>query len=220
MVRVPSGTFLMGSNDFYPEESLVYRVAVDGFWMDENPVTNAQFRGFVKDSGYVTLAERPLDPANFPEADPSLLVPGSLVFRKTPGPVDLRDVRNWWTYVPEASWRHPEGPGSNLGGRERHPVVHVAHEDAEAYARWAGKELPTEAEWEYAARGGLEGATHAWGNEFAPKEGYTALLGNFLRVRAEFCGFERGSQENATNRSSWTLYAPFFISRWRRSVCQ
>jgi sulfatase modifying factor 1 len=169
MVRVPGGAFLMGSNDFYPEEQPVRRVAVDGYWMDAHLVTNAQFRRFVKDAGYVTVAERPLDPANYADADPSLLVAGSLVFRKTRGPVDLRDVSNWWAYIPGADWRHPEGPGSNLGGRERHPVVHVAHEDAEAYARWAGKELPTEAEWEYAARGGLEGATFAWGNEFAPK---------------------------------------------------
>jgi sulfatase modifying factor 1 len=169
MVQVPGGTFLMGSNDFYSEERPVHRVAVDGFSMDDHPVTNAEFRRFVKDTGYATVAERPLDPANYPEAYPSLLVPGSLVFRKTRGPVDLRDVRNWWAYTPSADWRHPEGPDSNLGGRERHPVVHVAYEDAEAYARWAGKELPTEAEWEYAARGGLEAATYAWGDEFAPK---------------------------------------------------
>ena len=103
MVRVPGGTFLIGSNDFYSEERPVHRVAVDGFWMDEHPVTNAEFRRFVKDSGDVTVAERPLDPASYPEADPSLLVPGSLVFRKTRGPVDLRDVRNWWSYVPRAS---------------------------------------------------------------------------------------------------------------------
>jgi sulfatase modifying factor 1 len=169
MTWIPGGTFLMGSEAFYPEERPVRRVAVDGFWMDEHPVTNAQFRRFVKATGYVTVAERPLNPADYPDADPSLLVPGSLVFRKTRGPVDLRNVANWWAYVPGASWRHPEGPGSNLGGRERHPVVHVAHEDAEAYARWAGKELPSEAEWEFAARGGLEGATYAWGDEFAPK---------------------------------------------------
>jgi formylglycine-generating enzyme len=169
MVGVPGGTFLMGSNDFYSEERPVHRVAVDGFWMDEHPVTNAEFRRFVKASAYVTVAERPLEPADYPEADPALLVAGSLVFKKARGPVDLRDVRNWWAYTPGADWRHPEGPGSNLGGRERHPVVHIAYEDAEAYASWAGKELPTEAEWEYAARGGLEGATYAWGDEFAPK---------------------------------------------------
>ena len=169
MSWVPGGTFSMGSEAFYPEERPVRRVAVDGFWMDEHPVTNAQFRRFVKATGYVTVAERPLDPADYPDADPSLLVPGSLVFRKTRGPVDLRNVANWWAYVPGADWRHPEGPGSNLGGRERHPVVHVAHEDAEAYARWAEKALPTEAEWEFAARGGLDGATYAWGDEFAPR---------------------------------------------------
>jgi sulfatase modifying factor 1 len=146
MVRVPGGTFLMGSNDFYPEERPVHRVSVDGFWMDEHPVTNAEFRRFVKATGYVTVAERPLDPADYPDAELSLLVPGSLVFHKSHGPVDLRDFRNWWAYTPGANWRHPEGPGSNLGGRERHPVVHIAHEDAKAYARWAGKELPTEAE--------------------------------------------------------------------------
>jgi sulfatase modifying factor 1 len=169
MSRVPGGTFSMGSHDFYPEERPVRRVAVDGFWMDEHPVTNAQFRRFVKDTGYVTVAERQLDPEEYPDADPSLLVPGSLVFHKTRGPVDLRNVGNWWSYLPGACWRHPEGEGSNLGGRERHPVVHVAHEDAETYARWAGKELPTEAEWEFAARGGLEGKTYAWGDEFSPR---------------------------------------------------
>ncbi len=132
MSWVPGGTFLMGSDDFYPEESPVCRVAVDRFWMDEHPVTNAQFRRFVKATGHVTVAERPLDPADYPDADPSLLVPGSLVFRKTRGPVDLGDFHNWWAYVLGASWRHPEGPGTNLGGRERHPVVHIAHEDAEA----------------------------------------------------------------------------------------
>jgi sulfatase modifying factor 1 len=168
MVWVPGGEFLMGSEGFYPEERPVRRVAVDGFWMDEHPVTVAEFRRFVRDTGHVTVAERPPEPAQFPDADPEQLVPGSLVFHMTRGPVDLRDVRNWWSYVPGASWRHPEGSASTLGGRERHPVTHVAYEDAEAYAHWAGKDLPTEAEWEFAARGGLEGKTFVWGDEFAP----------------------------------------------------
>jgi formylglycine-generating enzyme len=168
MVWVQGGTFLMGSNDFYPEERPVHTVAVDGFWMDEHPVTAWEFRRFVRATGYVTVAERPLDPAAFPDTDPDILVPGSLVFRKTPGPVDTRDVRNWWDYVPGASWKRPAGRGSTINGRDRHPVVHVAYEDALAYATWRGKRLPTEAEWEFAARGGLEGAVYAWGDEFAP----------------------------------------------------
>jgi formylglycine-generating enzyme len=168
MTWIPGGTFRMGSADFYPEERPVHRVTVDGFRMDTRPVTVEEFRRFVKATGYVTVAQRPLDPADYPDADPTLLVPGSLVFRRTAGPVDLRDYRNWWTYVPGACWRHPEGPGSDCRRRERHPVTHVAYEDAESYAAWAGKELPTEAEWEYAARGGLDGAVYAWGDEFAP----------------------------------------------------
>ena len=169
MAWIPGGTFRMGSNDFYPEERPVHEVTVDGFWMDEHPVTVAEFRRFVKATGHVTLAERPIDPADYPDADPALLVPGSLVFKRTPGPVDLDDYTNWWHWVPGAQWRHPEGPGSTLDGRDRHPVTHVAYDDARAYAAWAGQELPTEAEWEFAARGGLDGATYAWGDEFAPK---------------------------------------------------
>jgi sulfatase modifying factor 1 len=165
---IPGGSFAMGSNDFYPEERPVRTVVVDGLWIDDRPVTNLEFGRFVKATGYVTVAERPPDPADFPDADPELLVPGSLVFQPSRGPVDLSDFRNWWAYVPGAYWRRPEGPGSNLGGRERHPVVHVAHVDAEAYAVWAGKALPTEAEWEHAARGGLDQAVFAWGDEFAP----------------------------------------------------
>jgi sulfatase modifying factor 1 len=169
MVWVPGGTFLMGSEDFYPEERPVHRASVSGFWMDERPVTVSEFRRFVKATGYKTVPERPLNPAEYPHADPELLTPGSLVFLRTRGPVSLNDYRNWWAYQPGTSWAHPEGPGSNTGGRERHPVVHVAFEDVQAYADWAGKAIPTETEWEFAARGGLEGATYTWGDEFAPK---------------------------------------------------
>ncbi len=169
MVWIPGGEFMMGSNDFYPEERPVHEVAVDPFWMDEHPVTVAEFRRFVKATGYVTWAELPPDPAEYPDADPDLLVPGSLVFHTTPGPVDLTDYHNWWSWVPGAQWRYPEGPGSTLHGRERHPVTHVAYQDVAAYADWAGKDLPTEAEWEFAARGGLDGKVFTWGDEFAPK---------------------------------------------------
>jgi sulfatase modifying factor 1 len=176
MVAVPGGDFLMGSDAFYPEERPVHRVAVEAFWIDARPVTVGQFRRFVTETGYVTLAERPLDPDQYPDADPALLVPGSLVFRPTRGPVDLSDYRNWWSYTPGACWSRPEGPGSDTYTRGRHPVIHVAYEDAEAYAAWAGKALPTEAEWEYAARGGLEGKAFTWGDELAP-EG--RMLANF-----------------------------------------
>jgi formylglycine-generating enzyme required for sulfatase activity len=168
MAWVPGGAFTMGSDRHYPEERPAHRAAVDGFWMDVSPVTNAEFRAFVDATGHVTLAERPPDPADFPGVDPALLVPGSLVFRAPPGPVPLHDPRAWWRYVPGASWRHPEGPGSSLEGRDDHPVVHVAYGDAVAFARRAGKALPSEAQWEFAARGGLEGAEYAWGDEFAP----------------------------------------------------
>jgi sulfatase modifying factor 1 len=168
MVWIPGRTFLMGSDHFYPEEQPVHRVSVDGFWMDKHPVTNEEFRRFVQATGYVTVAERTPNPCDYPGVGPAALVPGSLVFRRPGRRVSLADCRAWWAYVPGACWDRPEGPGSTLDGRGRHPVVHVAFEDAEAYAAWAGKVLPTEAEWELAARGGLDGAAFAWGNEFAP----------------------------------------------------
>jgi formylglycine-generating enzyme len=169
MIELSGGTFRMGSDRFYPEERPVRDVSVTSFAIDRHPVTVAEFRRFVKATGHVTWAERAPVAEDYPEAEPELLVPGSLVFKKTAGPVDLRDFRNWWHWAPGADWRHPEGPASNVGGRERHPVTHVAYADAAAYAEWAGKALPSEAEWEYAARGGLEGTTYTWGDEFAPK---------------------------------------------------
>ena len=168
MTWIPGGAFRMGSDDFYPEERPVRKTRVEGFWMDTHPVTAAEFRRFVRDTGYVTVAERPLDREDYPDADPELLVPGSLVFRKAQRPVPLNDVRNWWEYMPGAYWKRPGGPGTTINGRDRHPVVHVAFEDAAAYASWAGKELPTEAEWEFAARGGLDGAVFAWGDDHFP----------------------------------------------------
>ena len=168
MSWIAGGRFVVGSDRHYAEERPARPVSVDGFWIDTRAVTNCEFAAFVAATGYVTLAERPLDPALYPDALPELAVPGALVFRMTSGPVDTRDLRNWWHYVPGASWHLPEGPGSDLAGRENHPVVHVAFEDAEAYAAWAGKALPTEAEWEFAARGGLDDAEFCWGDEFMP----------------------------------------------------
>jgi formylglycine-generating enzyme required for sulfatase activity len=168
MVWIPGGSFLMGSDAHYPEEAPAHTVIVEGFWMDRFPVTNAELRRFVEETGYRTVAERAPDPAEYPGADPKMLVPGSVVFQPPAGPVDLSRP-NWWAWMPGACWRHPEGPGSSLAGRERHPVVHIAFADAEAYAAWAGKRLPSESEWERAARGGLEGAVYAWGDELAPR---------------------------------------------------
>lgn len=163
-VALPGGTFLMGSDDFYPEEGPVHRVQVAPFSISRFAVTNDDFEVFVRSTGYVTLAERPVD-AELQSAAGRLIEPGSLVFTPTSGYVDLRDWRQWWRWVPGASWRHPRGPGSTIEGIGSHPVVQVCFEDAAAYAQWAGARLPTEVEWEYAARGGLESAIYPWGDD-------------------------------------------------------
>lgn len=168
MVPIPGGAFAMGSERFYPEEAPVRRVSVDSFWMDETPVTNAQFAAFVAATGHVTFAEIAPDPRDYPGMLPELAQAGSLVFEMPPGPVDLGQV-SWWEFRIGANWRRPLGPGSSIEGIEDHPVVHVAYDDAEAYAAWAGKALPTEAEFEFAARGGLIDADYAWGDELAPE---------------------------------------------------
>ena len=198
MVWIPGQTATLGSDDHYPEEAPARRVTVAGFWMHTHQVTNAEFAQFISETGYVTVAERPLDAAEYPGAPAENLQAGSMVFHRTPGPVDLRHLSQWWTWTPGACWNHPRGPRSGLTGRERHPAVHIAFDDAAAYARWAGLELPTESEWEVAARAGLPHATYTWGDQpeqpgqrlanywhgefpYLPEKGYgqTAPVGSF-----------------------------------------
>lgn len=208
MIRLPGGTFSMGSTRFYPEEAPVRRVRVNPFAIDAAPVTNAAFAAFVAATGYVTMAERAPDPKDYPGMDPALAEPGSLVFEKTASPVDMTDVSQWWHFRPGADWRHPLGHGSSVDDLGDHPVVHVTHADAEAFAHWAGKALPTEAEWEFAARGGLEDADYAWGDELAPGG---AMLANYWQGFFPFAnqmldGYERTSPVGSYPANGYGVY--------------
>ena len=208
MIWVPGGTFRMGSDRHYPEEAPVHRVAVDPFWMDAAPVTNREFSAFVRATGHVTFAERRPNPDDYPGALPHMLFAGSLVFTPPSYPADLRFLTEWWTLLKGADWRHPYGPRSKIRGLDDHPVVHVTFADALAYARWAGKDLPTEAEWEFAARGGLDGAEFAWGDELTPGGRHVANTwqGAFPAQNLAHDGFERTSPVTAFPPNGYGLY--------------
>jgi formylglycine-generating enzyme len=207
MLWIPGGTFRMGSDHHYAEEAPQHKVQVDGFWMDRYPVTNAQFAKFVEETSYVTFAELAPDPKDYPGALPEFLHPGSMVFNKPAKSVDL-SVCTWWSFVLGADWRHPLGPESSLNGIENHPVVHVAFRDVEAYAKWAGKEIPTEAEWEFAARGGLDGAEFAWGDELYKHGQHMANTwqGDFPWQNLRSDGYDRTSPVNVFPPNEYGLY--------------
>ncbi|MGE0153046.1 MAG: formylglycine-generating enzyme family protein [Reyranellaceae bacterium] len=208
MVWIVGGEFTMGSDRHYPEEAPAHRVRVDGFWMDRFTVTNRDFEAFTAATGYVTLAERPANPEDYPGAKPEMLAPSSTMFRRPNGPVDMTDHYNWWAYVPGANWRHPRGPSSSIRKLLDHPVVHVAWEDVQAYARWAGKELPTEAEWEFAARGGLEDAEFVWGDELTPGGRHMANTwqGDFPYRNSQEDGYEYTAPVGSFPPNGYGLY--------------
>jgi formylglycine-generating enzyme required for sulfatase activity len=218
MVWIPGGEFTMGSDDMqvWPDEKPAHRVRVSGFWMDEMEVTNAQFRAFVEATEHVTTAEKPVDvaeslrqsPPGTPTPPKEKLVPGALVFTPPPGPVKLDDFTQWWKWTPGANWRHPEGPGSSIEGRDDHPVVHVSWDDAVAYAKWAGKRLPTEAEWEFAARGGLDGKTYVWGDKEPSDTAIVANLwqGEFPYKNTVLDGYERTAPVKSLAPNGYGLF--------------
>ena len=208
MLFVPGDTFRMGSDRHYPEEAPVHYVSVDGFWIDRTPITNGQFRKFINATGYVTFAEKAPEASDYPGALPCMLKAGSLVFTPPKHAVDLRNWGEWWSFKFGANWRRPYGPRSSISGLDDHPVVHVTYRDAEAYAKWAGKELPTEAEWEFAARGGLDGAEFAWGDELAPGGQHRANTwqGNFPHENLCEDKFERTSPVTAFPPNAYGVY--------------
>ena len=208
MVWIPGGEFSMGSDHHYPDEGPVQRVSIDGFWIDPHPVTNRQFAAFVADTGFVTLAEQPPDPDLYPGAPPENLVAASMVFVMSDGPVDLRNYANWWAWTPGAQWRHPTGPESDLEGLEDHPVVHVCCGDVVAYCEWADRELPSEAEWEYAARGGLDGAEFTWGDDDPQETEPVANTwqGRFPQENTEVDGWTRSSPVGSFPPNGYGLY--------------
>ncbi len=216
MVWIPGGEFKMGSTDplARPDESPVHRVRVDGFWMDQTEVTNAQFAAFVAATGYKTVAERPVDweelkkqaAPGTPKPDDALLQPGSLVFTPPDRPVSTADVTAWWSWTLGANWRHPSGPGSNIEGRDNYPVVQIAYEDAVAYAAWAGKRLPTEAEWEFAARGGLDGAMNVWGNTPIDAKHANTWQGHFPDANTEEDGHRLAAPVKSFPPNGYGLY--------------
>jgi len=208
MVWIPGGTFTMGSDNFYPEEAPAHQVTVDGFWIDKYPVTNEEFKKFVEETNYITVAERPLNPEDYPGVALEALVPGSLVFQKPKFKVNLDNYGNWWSYVPGANWKHPEGPTSNLNNRWNHPVTHVAWEDVEAYSKWIGKEIPTEAEWEFAARGGLDSKIYEWGDEQFPNSSMMAnfWIGEFPWQHLNKTGYDGTSPVGSFPPNNYGLY--------------
>jgi formylglycine-generating enzyme len=208
MVWIPGGTFRMGSDKHYPEEAPSHCATVSGFWMDRTPVTNRDFRKFVNATGYVTFAETRPDAKDYPGALPHMLKAGSLVFTPPKHPVDLRNWSQWWRFKFGANWRRPYGPRSSISGLDDHPVVHIAYRDAEAYAKWAGKDLPAEAEWEFAARGGLDGAEFAWGDEFTPggKQMANTWQGAFPHENLSRDGYARTSPVTAFPPDGYGLH--------------